>query len=313
VSTLSLLLALTAAELVLRWRAIGPIPLPETNLHFRYDALLGWHPAPHDTRTVLGSRTFHVEHNSEGFRDREHGAKTIPRILFLGDSFVWGFDADQGERFTEFVRDGLPGWESINAGVAGYGTDQEYLLLQQIFGTYQPDFVFLMFCAENDRENNTANEAYYFSKPYFVREGGTLALRGTPVPKSETFWFNDHPALFSVRLTRSIAKLLRHHKRVEVPDRTLDLMDQVKRYLDDRHVPLFVGLTAEDLELQRYLASSRIPFRVMPKDAERYLGLGAHWTPRGHQLAGRTVLEALKPLLYSEPHGSARDSTRSVR
>ena len=302
VSAISLLLAMAAAELVLRWRAIGPIPRPETSLHYRHDPLLGWRPGPHDTRTVLGAHLFQVSHNSDGFRDREHGPKTRPRILVLGDSFVWGFDVEQPERFTELVQQGLPGWELINAGVSGYGTDQEYLLLQEIFTKYQPDVVFVMFCADNDRLENSVNEAYGFSKPYFVRERGELALKGTPVPVAETFWFNDHPALFSIRLTRTIARALRHRRIIQVPDPTLDLMGLIERYVAARHVQLLVGLTLEDSELERYLAASRIPALTVPGDLERYPSFGLHWTPRSHQIVARLVLDALKPLLARAAH-----------
>lgn len=296
-SLVSVLLALGAAELVLRWRAIGPIPPETQGLHYRHDDLLGWHPAAHDARTVIASRPFRVEHNSDGFRDREHGPKTKPRMLFLGDSFVWGFDAEQRERFTELVQDQLPGWELINAGVSGYGTDQEYLLLKQIFARYRPDVVFLMFCEDNDRRDNSTNLAYGFMKPYFVRESGELALKGTPVPRSETYWFADHPTFFSIRLTRAVAKVLRHHAVVHVPDPTLELMGLIKRFLDEQHVPLFVGLTGADPDLERYLESSHIDHLTLPPGIERYPLFGSHWTPRGNQVVSRDVLEALKPLL----------------
>ena len=296
-SLVSLLFALGLAELVLRFRALGPIPSAELSLHYRHDPILGWHPAAHDARTVIASRPFRVDHNSDGFRDREHGPKTTPRILFLGDSFVWGFDADVGERFTELVQAGLPGWELINAGVSGYGTDQEYLLLKQIAGRYQPDAVFLMFCADNDRLENASNQGYGFFKPYFVRESGELVLKGTPVPKSETYWFADHPTLFSVRLTRAIAKVLRHHEVIHVPDLTLELVGLITRFLDEQHIPLLVGLTGADADLERYLASSHIAFLTLPPEIERYPSNGSHWTPRGNQVVSRKVLEALKPFL----------------
>jgi hypothetical protein len=296
VSAISFVLAVTAAELVLRWRAIGPIPPAGMSLHYRHDPVLGWRPTAGDRRTIVATRSFEVEHNADGFRDRAHGPKTRPRILFLGDSFVWGFDVDRRERFTDLVQDRLPAWDILNAGIAGYGTDQEYLLLTQIFDRYQPDLVFLMFCVDNDRQNNSANEAYGFMKPYFVRGDGGVTLQGTPVPQSEVFWFEEHPTLFSIRLTRAIAKVLKHPRAVAVPDPTLDVMGLIVRFLADRHVPLIVGLTADDPDLKRYLAAAKIAALDL-SDAERYATFGSHWTPRGQAVVSRQVLETLSPFL----------------
>ncbi len=296
VSVISLVFAAVLAELVLRWRAIGPIPAAESSLHYQHDDRLGWRPAAGDRRTILGSRRFTVAHNRDGFRDREHGAKTKPRIMFVGDSFVWGFDADQRERFTELVQDALPDWDVINVGVAGYGTDQEYLLLTQVAAKYQPDLVFLMFCADNDRNENSSNKEYGFMKPYYVSEGGELALKGTPVRRSETYWFNEHPWIFSLRLTRAVAKVLHPYPLVQVPDPTIDLLRLIARFLDERHLPLLAGLTARDPGVEDYLTSSHIPFLTLA-DIERYPTFGLHWTVAGNRVVSRRVLTLLQPLL----------------
>ena len=296
VSVVTLLLATVLAELVLRWRAIGPLPAVETGLHYRHDEVLGWHPVAGDRRTILGSRRFSVEHNRAGFRDRDHGAKTKPRILFLGDSFVWGFDVDQHERFTDLVQDALPGWDVINAGVAGYGTDQEYLLLTQIAGTYQPDLVFVMFCTDNDRNENSSNKEYGFYKPYFVRDGGGLVLKGTPVRRAETYWFNEHPWLFSFRLTRAAAKLLHPYPGVQVPDPTLDELRLIARFLEERQVALLAGMTDNDPGVEGYFASAHIPLLTF-RDIERFPTFGSHWTPAGHREVSRRVLTLLQPQL----------------
>ena len=120
---------------------------------------------------------------------------------------------------------------------------------------------------------------------------------GQPVPRSETYWFSDHPAFFSIRLTRAIAKALRHHDIVAVPDQTLELISLLKRFLDEQHTPLFVGLTGADPDLERYLASADIDFLTLPPGIERYSANGSHWTPSGNQAVSRHVLEALKPFL----------------
>ena len=45
--------------------------------------------------------------------------------MFVGDSFVWGYDVEASERFTELLRDEFPGIRIVNAGVNAYGTDQD--------------------------------------------------------------------------------------------------------------------------------------------------------------------------------------------
>src|SRR4051794_41776088 len=66
---------------------------------YNYDAELGWFPVPNSEVTFTGLRTVQVRHNNLGLRDIEHDASPRPTIAFIGDSFVWGYDAEQNERF----------------------------------------------------------------------------------------------------------------------------------------------------------------------------------------------------------------------
>ncbi len=73
----------------------------ERSLGYRYDAELGWAPVPNSTSSVTNSRTIQVRHNSLGLRDEEFVGDGKPVIVFLGDSFVWGLDSEEGERFSD--------------------------------------------------------------------------------------------------------------------------------------------------------------------------------------------------------------------
>ena len=109
-----------------------------------------------------------MQHNSLGLRDIEHNAERRPNIMFVGDSFVWGYDVEARDRFTERLREQLSSARIINAGVPGYGTDQEYLLLNRIWNVTRPDVVVLIFCSNNDRADNSSNLRYAgYLKPYF--------------------------------------------------------------------------------------------------------------------------------------------------
>lgn len=128
---------------------------------------------------------------------REHGADAGKRrLLFLGDSFVWGYDVRKEERFTERLEAALPDTEIFNFGVSGYSTDQEFLVLRREIENARPDSVFLMF-AGNDRAGNSSNKGYGYFKPYFSEGPGGLHLEGVPVPVN---------AMYRVRTARPFFK-----------------------------------------------------------------------------------------------------------
>jgi len=103
-SFISLIILIVGAEIVARILIPEDYVLDEMNLTYRYDTELGWFPRENSEKTVKGSRIIHVKHNKNGFRDIDHGPKTKKRIAFLGDSFVWGYDVEYGERFTEYLQ-----------------------------------------------------------------------------------------------------------------------------------------------------------------------------------------------------------------
>ena len=162
---------------------------------YQYDSLLGWknRPGASGWFSMPDSRT-RVQINSRGLRDVEHGARDRrrPRILVLGDSFTWGFGVEQGERYTDWLARLLgPGVEVINAGVSGYGTDQELLYYRTDGFRYQPDVLLLEFELE-DVMNNTHAVQYTYPKPYFTLEHATLSLRNVPVPTREAPWWQRY-------------------------------------------------------------------------------------------------------------------------
>src|SRR6201995_4966710 len=172
-------LTLAAIELLLRIADFRELrqDSSERSLAYAYDAELGWSPIPNSVTTVTTAWTIHAAHNSLGFRDIEFNPDGRPVMLFIGDSFVWGVDAEAKQRFTDLLRDKLTQFTIVNAGVSGYGTDQEYLWLKRIWATVRPAVVVVLFCTDNDRKDNITNVRYGRShKPYFETrpDGGLL-------------------------------------------------------------------------------------------------------------------------------------------
>jgi lysophospholipase L1-like esterase len=219
-----------------------------------------------------------------------------PTVLFVGDSFVWGYDVEAGERFTELLRAKLPAARIVNAGVPGYGTDQEYLLLARIWSAINPDVVVLMFCTGNDRADNSANMrngGYY--KPYLARAGdGTWHFVGQPVPWSRHVYFHENALVRNLWLARAAATgfVQLAHPEIAVPDPTERLVTMMRAMVESRGAKFLVGLQYHEALLEAFLRARGIP-SIAFDGAPTYPSDGFHWTPEGHAV----VAQRLMPLL----------------
>jgi hypothetical protein len=291
---------LAALEIVLRVADFRELRegVDERSLNYRYDAELGWFPVPNSSSVVTNARTFHAQHNSLGLRDIEFTPDARPTIMFLGDSFVWGLDAEADERFSDLLRKRISSHNIIAAGVSGFGTDQEYLMLQRLWPKIRPAVVVLIFCTQNDRQDNSSNIRYEgYQKPYFdTAADGSLVLRGQPVPKSrlqviKEDWLVRH--LWLARLVSAVY-LKVQHPQLAVPDPTERLVGKLRDFVQANGARFLVGLQYRDPDLMRYLQAERIPF-VSFDGADFYPGAsaGTHWTPEGHKLVAERVLRLL--------------------
>jgi hypothetical protein len=303
VSALSAFITLVALEVVLRVADFRELreTLTEHSLAYDYDAELGWMPIAGSSSTMSTFRTTHYRHNSLGLRDDEFSLDSKPTILFLGDSFVWGLDSEAGERFSNLLRSRIPDHKILTAGVSGFGTDQEFLLLQRLWPKVRPDIVVLIFCSSNDRLDNSTNKRYFdYYKPYFTTEqDGGLRLQGQPVPRSQLLYYRDHWLVHHLWLARlaTDAFIRVAHPQVFVPDPTEKLVGKMREYVEANGGRFFVGVQAqahEDDAMTRYLEASHIPFTQL-LGAEYYTKAqwGGHWTPEGHAVVAKRILEML--------------------
>jgi len=290
---------LAAAELVLRavdLRELRDSYEPGRALLFRHDPELGWAPVANASATFTGTRTITVRNNSLGLRDVEPADARKPTVLFVGDSFVWGYDVEAQERFTELLRARLPAARIVNAGVPGYGTDQEYLLLARIWSAVEPDVVVLMFCTGNDRADNSANMrngGYY--KPYLERAGdGAWRFAGQPVPWSRHVYFSENALVRHLWLARAAVTgfVQLAHPEITVPDPTEQLLSMMREMVESRGAKFLVGLQYREAPLEAFLRTRGIPFTSFD-DAPSYPSDGFHWTPEGHAVVAKRLLPLL--------------------
>jgi hypothetical protein len=272
----------------------------EKSLLYRYDETLGWFPVENSRAIFKGGRSIEVEHNSRGFRDSEHIVGSNPRIVVLGDSFVWGFDVEKQERFTEKLAEKFANMSIYNLGVSGYGTDQEYLLIAQHYDFYKPNIVFLV--ASKDEEDNCTNNRYGYFKPYFITNGDSITLKGVPVPKSWHYFFTQHKVLSHSYLFRGLAKLYFNYSEppsLELNDPTYAIIKHINRFLKTRGAKFIVGLQTENPNLKKYLEDNNIPF-IDLSNPYVYPAHGKHWTPEGHTWVSEKIYNYLMQERYLE-------------
>lgn len=145
----------------------------------RPDAELGWSFRPNVSGWSTHENTAYVRINRLGFRGADWSEQPPPnglRIAVLGDSFVDATNLAEEQSFTGMIETHLaacPAFrndrvELLNFGVSGYGTAQQYLLLQQKIASFHPNVVLLAFYIGNDVADNSRPLSILQAKPYFI-------------------------------------------------------------------------------------------------------------------------------------------------
>jgi hypothetical protein len=146
--------------------------------------------------------------NSKGFRDvREYGypkSNGVYRIFCVGDSHTQGFECDQDRTYAAVIGRYLAGRgvvvEVINAGVSGFGTAEELVLVEQELVRYAPDVIVVGFFA-NDFDDNIKSGLFQ------VKDGNLVPVKYKHVPASRILkfvngnallrWLSQHSYLYS--------------------------------------------------------------------------------------------------------------------
>ncbi len=178
---IGVLLAFLGLEVVLRFSdAVPEVGSPLHSFHDS-DPSLGWRGKP-NVRLRYHRPEFDtlVQYGADGWRQPEPPPPADParRILVLGDSFAWGWGVSQGERFTDLLQARLPPTVAVyNRSVIGFGTAQQYLLLERELTATQYDTVVLTFFINDLFDNTDGKDG---RRPYFELIDGQLLPRNQP-------------------------------------------------------------------------------------------------------------------------------------
>jgi hypothetical protein len=169
-------LALGAAELSLRWllsaRYYSPFRLHERYL---YELVPGGR-REHKRAEINGGERILYQVNRDGYRgDELDGIQTGKRIVVYGDSFIQGEFSTLPNTFTERLERRLSERlgtqvEVVNAGVGGYGPDQELRRLEDELPRLRPALVVVALFAGNDFGDVVRNKLFRLTDDGGLRE-----------------------------------------------------------------------------------------------------------------------------------------------
>ncbi len=114
-----------------------------------------------------------VQLNSHGLRDREFTYEKTSntfRIISIGDSYTFGFGADQDKTFSKLLENKLneqhpnKKYEVLNMGVGNYNAIQELAALKQQGLQYHPDHILWNFYINDAEETQKLKPSFFSTK-----------------------------------------------------------------------------------------------------------------------------------------------------
>lgn len=128
---------------------VGPIAL---------DSRLGWRATDWYAQDLVEQTTsgaiypVHRSQSWHGFLQYGNVRSRKPKLLVIGDSFTQATAVSDDRTYHALLKRHL-GMEVFAYGAGGYGTLQEYLILDEVFDALQPTVLLWQFC-DNDFINN---------------------------------------------------------------------------------------------------------------------------------------------------------------
>lgn len=249
------------------------------------------------------------------------------KIFFIGDSFTEGCGVNEESMYYNIIAKNL-NVEAFAYGGSGYGTLQEYMVLNRYIDEIKPDLIVLQVCS-NDFINNLwelESASFYNNdlliRPYFV--DGKIEYRFPKFPWKLQMILCSHSrfiCLLGYGLDRFYAELCKRgflhsvdedisikgmdfHNFKKAVNVTKVLIKKMKKR--SGHVPI-VAFTVNDYknylqQFRRIFQKNNIEFiedipeamcREESKGIKVYLEKQTHWSEAGHRICGELLSERL--------------------
>ena len=198
-----------------------------------------------------------VRINAAGRRGDESGLPTAAyRVVVYGDSFVAAEPTSQPETYTaqlqQFLNEKLRGTVVLNAGVTGYGVDQESLRMEDELPGLKPNLVVVAIYAGNDFGDLLRD------KLYLLDEHGQLKRNVPVIDDSLRRAFHKSAELSSIQIFRAFQTVYQKWKQDE--SRSLAgvappaPLDQTAVYLEHRRAEYESYVLGGDNIVRNFLA-----------------------------------------------------------
>lgn len=269
-----------------------------------------------------------------GFRRFGDTASSRPRILVIGDSYTEASQVSDGEAYYDHIAKLVAPAEIFAYGTGGYGTLQEYMVLDRHFDAIRPDLVIWQFSA-NDLLNNdhyletrsplssrmtrpyyeNGRTEYRFASSGLLSRYSRLALfvdARVAMLKGHGFQAVDlererthEPAALqrSIRTTGAILGMV-SKRTAQVP--VLAFASEGDRFTDSvfaelaaRHRWRYVPGVTDSVAAAK---ASGLAVDGLPRDG--------HWNRLGHAIAGRVLARHLGSALHRAAELSSTSPTR---
>lgn len=142
--------------------------LPDTAFHQKKFNKYGWTPRPHSSESIRihdsdnCTRTVHIKYYEYGFKRWGDPKTDKIKLFIIGDSFTGMRCVSNGEEYYAYLEKEFKNVELFVFGKGGFGSLQEYMILDDFIDIIKPDIIIWQF-TKNDYSDN-----YYIldKKPY---------------------------------------------------------------------------------------------------------------------------------------------------
>lgn len=300
------------------------------------DEKLGFRLVPnYEMRHVTSDFDKFIKINSLGFRDHEHTKRKDPstfRILALGDSFTLGLGVNLEESYSKILETRLnnnndgsvyKNYEVINAGVDGYGTEQEYLYYSELGKEYAPDLVILGLHT-NDIDEVAAGIQSTYSRTklknsvYFLSYLRSLQIiTANSLVKSRGDLLQLYQGQYTLQFENAIKKTKDYIEKIrdistsngaktmmviipfclEIDRKEWDKKGLSDIYSEDffnKNMTRFSDVFVEFGQSKNISTLPLLPAFRNSKTTPLYYSHDPHWTPEGHKLAAESIYRFIK-------------------